>query len=239
MSKPSAKYLEKVDKWLLGGLPIRMMAMSIDQKFRARMAYEAYQVWLSSKQINASNLIRNIAAREYELLLMKSKSGDKEAIEVVKALNIVEGVPRTPTEIANDVAVFNHLVDHFSVDTEAIERAKVLDASDWLVREGMKSGNDRSVTSGANIKMAIYNNFSSKEDAASQMPVTDINITGDVSVVKPDRKNLSDEERRKLMRKYNLTEKEVEDFEMDEDGSFRAPEGELEPVPLYADNDDE
>lgn len=235
MSKPSSKYLEKVDKWLLGGLPIRNMAMSIDQKFRARIAYEAYQVWLNSKQINATNVIRNIAAREYELLLLKASEGSAEAAQVVEALNITEGVPRTPTEIANDVAVLNHIIDRFSVDTEAIERAKVGDASDWLIREGMKSGDPRSVASGANIKMTLYNNFNAKEDAASQMPTTDINITGDVGVIKPGRTNLTPEELQKLRKKYNLTADEVEDFEQDEDGSYSVP---VDPLMSPLDNMD-
>lgn len=224
MSKPSTKYLEKVDMWLLGGLPIRNMAMSTEQKFRARVAYEAYQVWLNSKQINATNVIRNIAAREYELLLAKAQEGSVEAERIVADLNIKDGIPRTPTEIANDVAVLNHIIECFSVDTESIERHKVLDASDWLIREGMKSGNDRSVTSGANIKMTLFDNFNAKEDASTQMPSTDINITGDVSVIKPGRKNLSEEELRKLRRKYNLTEKEVQDLESDEDGVYSVPD---------------
>jgi hypothetical protein len=40
------------------------------------------------------------------------------------------------------------------------------------------------------------------------MPNTNINITGDVGVVKEGRESLSDEERARLRKKYGLTEKE-------------------------------
>ena len=41
------------------------------------------------------------------------------------------------------------------------------------------------------------------------MPNTDINITGDVSIIKEGRESMSDEEREKLRKKYGLTEKEL------------------------------
>jgi len=65
MSKPSEKYFDKVERWLLGGISIEKMVMSPDQRFRAMLAYEVYQRWLQDKQLRASDVLRNIAAREY------------------------------------------------------------------------------------------------------------------------------------------------------------------------------
>lgn len=223
MSRPSQNYLDKVEKWLMGGLTLDRMAMTLDQKFRAKLVYEAYQVWLQDKQIRPTDLMRRLAAREYPILLQKAGEGDETALEVVRLLNIREGVPRSFTEISNDVSVFNWIVGRFDTGIEHIEKAKVVDASDWLIREGMKMGDVRAVKSGADIKMQLNNNFNEKEDAASKMPTTEINITGDVSIIKSDRVNYTPEERKRLAKRFNLSEKEFTDMIQNEDGTWEMP----------------
>jgi len=224
MSKPSQEYLSRVEKWILGGLTIQHMNMTFVQKFRARLAYEAYQVWLTDKQIKPSDLMRRIAAREYSMLLKKADEGNEEARQYVDALHIVPGVARTISEISNDVYVLNWLVSRFDTPVQNIEKAKVVDASDWLIREGMKMGNAKAVKSGADIKMQINNNFNEDDDVADKMPHTEINITGDVSIVKSDRVNYTDEEKRKLARKFGLTMNEVQDMIQDENGVWQLPD---------------
>ena len=231
MSKPSEKYFDKVERWLLGGLKIEKIIMSPDQRFRAMLAYEAYQLWIQDKQIRPADIMRRLAAREYPMLLRKAEEGDLRAQEYVDAMKIRPGVPRTPTEISNDVALLNHIIAKFDVPTEAIERAKVQDASDWLIREGMKMGDARSVKSGADLKMQLNNNFQEKENAAEQMPDSDINITGDVSTIKRDRVNYTDEEKKKYARKYGLTDKQVIDMIENSDGSWSMPDEEPEKEP--------
>ena len=231
MSKPSEKYFDKVERWLLGGITIEKMIMSPDQRFRALLAYEAYKIWLQDKQIRATDIMRRIAAREYPVLLQKAAAGDSKAIEYVDAMNIRPGIPRTPTEISNDVALFNHIIGRFDVPTENIEKAKVQDASDWLIREGMKMGDPRSVKSGADLKMQLNNNFQEKENAAEQMPDSEINITGDVSVVKRDRVNYTDEEKKKFARRYGLTDKQVVDMIQNSEGTWQMPDEQPEPEP--------
>ena len=231
MSKPSEKYFDKVERWLLGGLKIEKIIMSPDQRFRALLAYQAYQLWIQDKQIRPADIMRRLAAREYPMLLRKAEEGDQRAQEYVDAMKIRPGVPRTPTEISNDVALLNHIIAKFDVPTEAIERAKVQDASDWLIREGMKMGDARSVKSGADLKMQLNNNFQEKENAAEQMPDSDINITGDVSTIKRDRVNYTDEEKKKYARKYGLTDKQVIDMIENSDGSWSMPDEEPEKEP--------
>ena len=231
MSKPSEKYFDKVERWLLGGISIEKMVMSPDQRFRAMLAYEVYQRWLQDKQLRASDVLRNIAAREYPILLRRAAEGDAKAQEYVDAMNVRPGIPRTPTEISNDLALFNHIIGRFEVPMDNIERAKVQDASDWLIREGMKMGDPRSVKSGADLKMDLYNGFKEKDDAEEQMPDSDIVLTHDVSVVKRDRVNYTDEERKKLARRYGLTDKQVIDMIQNSDGTWEIPdeEGDKEP----------
>ncbi len=221
MSKPSSNYLEKVERWILGGIDINKMIMKPEQRYRAVAAYEAYQIWLQDKQIRPMDIMRRIANREYPALLHKAEEGNPQAIEYVEALHIKRDVPRTITELSNDVAVFNHLVGRFDVAIDNIEKAKVQDASDWLITQGMKTGDARAVKSGADIKMQLHNNFQERNDAENQLPVTEINITGDVSVIKRDRINYSDEEKRRLARKYGMTDKEAAEMIETSDGTWQ------------------
>ena len=70
------------------------------------------------------------------------------------------------------------------------------------------------------------------------MPNTNINITGDVGVVKEGRESLTDEEREKLRRKYGLTDKELA-VQMEEiNGVWQAPEEEEE-RDIFTENEQE
>lgn len=198
--------------------------MSPDQHFRAMLAYEAYQVWLQDKQIRPTDLMRRLAARDYPILLQKAAEGNDRAKEFVNILRIRPGVPRTVTEISNDVALFNYLVGRFNTPTENIEKAKVQDASDWLIREGMKMGDPRAVKAGSDIKMQLHDNFREKEDPTSQMPSGDILITGDVTVIKRDRVNYSEEEKRKMGRQYGLSQKQVVELYQQPNGTWQMPD---------------
>lgn len=228
MSKPSQEYLTKVEKWLVGGHELKRMNMSLVQKFRARVCYEGYQVWLQDKQIQPQSLMRRIAQREYSILLQRAKEGDTEARQYVDALGIKDGVPRTISEISNDVYLLNWLVDRFSQRNNAIEREKTVDASDWLIREGKKMGDTKAVKSGADLKMELYGGFKEADDAASQLPNTNPNITGDVTIVKSDGVNYTEEEIKKLARQYGLTQKEVHEMIQNEDGVYVEPDGDEE-----------
>lgn len=232
MSLPSKKYFDLVERWILGGVPIEKMSMSADRRFRAMLVFEAYQVWVQDKQIRPSDVLRRIAAREYSHILHKAADGDEKAAEYVSAMNIRAGVPRTVTEISNDVALLNFLIGRFSAPVENIERMKVIDASDWLMRQGMKTGDSRSVKAGADLKMTLYDDFKSKDSFADQLPSLDINITGDVSVVKRDRINYTEEEKNRLARKYGLTRQQAVELFQQPDGTWQMQdeetEGELE-----------
>lgn len=223
MSQVSQAFYDKIERWMLGGLDINRMSMSDDQKYRAMVVYEAYHEWLTNKQIVPTRVMRNISARNYPVLLQKARGGDERAITMVKAMNIREGVQRTPTEISNDVAALNWFIGRFDVDTTNIEKAKVLDASDWLISEGQKMGNITAVAAGANLKMKMNNDFKEDKNEADKMPMMEINITGDVSVIKRDRVNYTDEERKRIARKYGLSEKQVINMIQDSNGTWQMP----------------
>ena len=110
MSLPSRNYLDRVRRWIVGGIDLDRMNMRIDQKFRAQLCHEAYMFWIKDKTMRPQQLLSNIAARHYAILLKEAARGNDEAQMYVDALHIVEGCQRTASEIANDVYVLNFLV---------------------------------------------------------------------------------------------------------------------------------
>lgn len=57
----------------------------------------------------------------------------------------------------------------------------------------------------------------------------DMQITGDVSVIKSDRVNYTEEEKKRLAAKYHLTPTEVRDMIQNEDGVYEAVDEEKDP----------
>lgn len=215
MSQPSKEYLSRIEQWLLGGLTLSRMNMTTVQMFRARITYEAYQIWMQDKQIRPADLMRRLAARDYEELLRLAAKGDEEAKRYVSALHIEKNVPRTASEISNDVYVFNWLVGRFSTSESNINRAKYQDAGDWLIRTGMQMGGRdgiNAVNKGADMLRVLEHDFKEQENIAEDMASLDIEITGDVSVIKSDRVNYTEEQKKKLAAKYHLTPTEVRDM---------------------------
>lgn len=235
--KVSDAFLEKVDKFIFMGGSIRHMAMTEEQKIRTMIAYEAYQVWLTNKFIRPTDLCRRIAARIYADMLEKAET-DARYAEICRKMKIYPGSVRDYNRIANDVQVLEHIIGRFSVKCKNIEQAKVQEASDWLIEEGMKSGNDRAVKNGADLKMKLHKDFDEQAQGFDNLANTDINITGDVSVVKPDRVNYSEEEKKKLAKRFGLPDKEVEELFRNSDGVYEtAPEDEDEEPDIFLESE--
>ena len=69
----------------------------------------------------------------------------------------------------------------------------------------------------------LNNDFKEDKNEADKMPLMEINITGDVSVIKRDRVNYTDEERKRIARKYGLSEKQVINMIQDSNGTWQMP----------------
>ena len=227
MAKVSDKYLAVVDKFIYNGLSIKHVAMTEEQKLRTMIVYEVYQLWMTDKQINPMEMCRKVSSRIYGDMLLRAE-GDAHYAALCERLGIRAGVPRGYDQLANDVYTFDYLVGRFSDPTRNVERAKVVDASDWLIREGMKSGNDRAVKNGADLKMRLFKDFDERQQGFENMANTDINITADVSVVKPDRTNYTEEQKREFAKRFGLPEKEVDDLIRNSDGVYETAPIEVE-----------
>lgn len=220
MGRPvSEKYLETLGKFVLNGLPLKNAAMTAQQKMRTLIVYEAYQVFVRNRQVKPVTLCRNIAHRLYDTYLQKAET-DEEAAEMCRACGIAPGKKRDFCSLSSDVQALNYIVNMLENPTPAIERAKVEDASDWLVREGMKMGNANSVAKGAELKMRLYNDFDEKEQEFDKTAQSDINISGDVSIIKADRQNFSIEEKKKLAKRFGGNIQEVEDLIQKSNGEY-------------------
>lgn len=238
MSKPSDNAVEITKKWFLhnGNVGLERMNMTYPQKYRAKLVYELYNLFINDKDIDLMATARNIAARDYAQMLEQANNENAStppnlqelSKKYVAALKIKPGVKRSYSELSNDLYVFDKIVGAFDNVSMAIQKAKTINDLDWASREGKKMGDIKSVISAAKERMNLFNNFDEKKDAASQMPKTNINITGDVTVVKPDNKNLTEEELQKLYAKYGLSQKDIIEMKENGEGVFVPDDGKEE-----------
>lgn len=222
MSQITQGTLARIDKWLAQGISIETMFPNLEQRYRMQLCAEYYKRWVQNKDIDPRTTCRNIARRDYELFINQAAQGNKEAVAMIQALGITvddEGnvKNRTITELNNDVAVCNHIIRFFTTDESPRHKAMYLNSAEWLIRTGKQQNNDRAVDKGMQALANIYGNFIEEKDATDEMPdMSRIAITQDVSIVKRDRINYTEEEKLRLARKYGLTAKDMRDIAEEE-----------------------
>lgn len=205
MSQPSLKYCNKVERWIMCGVPLEKLITRPDQQLRALLVTEVYEHWIASPTIEPRKMLQNFAARKYAFLLRRAAEGDKDAQQIVDALGITPSSVRSPNEISNDVYLLNFLVGKLSTPKKHIHRLMFESNIEWMQNFGRKTGTWQAVKQANQDLAKINNDFKDEEDPQEQMPNTNINITGDVSIIKTDRQSLSDQEREALRKKYGLT----------------------------------
>lgn len=238
MSKPSDNAVEITKKWFLhnGNVGLERMNMTFPQKYRAKLVYELYNLFINDKDIDLMTTAKNIAARDYAQMLEQANNENASTSPAIQelskkyvaALKIKPGVKRSYSELSNDLYVFDKIVGAFDNVSMAVQKAKTINDLDWASREGKKMGDIKSVISAAKERMSLFNNFDEKKNAADQIPNTNINITGDVTVVKPDNKNLTQEELQKLYAKYGVSQQDIIDMKENGEGVFVPDDGKEE-----------
>ncbi len=219
MSQITENTLARINKWLTYGTSLETAFPRLEQRYRMQICAEFYKRWTQNKDIDPRTVCRNIARRDYELFVNQAAQGNKEAQDILMALHITiddEGNirPRSVTELNNDVAVCNHLIRFFTTDESPRHKAMYLSGAEWLIRTGKQQNNDRAVDKGMQALAKVYKDFDEERDAADEMPdMSRIAITQDVSIVKRDRVNYTDEYKAKMARKYGLTAKDMADIE--------------------------
>src|SRR5574344_1284706 len=222
MSQLTQNTLQRIDKWLSNGLSMETMIPTLEQRYRMQICAAFYKRWVQNHDIDPRTTCRNIARRDYTLFVNQAGQGNREAQEMVMALHIdidEEGniKPRTVTELNNDVAVCNHIIRFFQTDESPRHKAMYLSSAEWLIRTGKQQNNDRAVDKGMQALANVYGNFQGERDATDEMPdMSRIAITQDVSIVKRDRVNYTEEEKLRMARKYGLTTKDLQEIEDEE-----------------------
>ncbi len=243
MSQLSSGYVDKVVAWTTSGLPIEKMHMSLDQKFRAQMCLECYRVFMNNAGTPIRTIVKNVAARDYKQMMDCADMGNAAAAEMVQALGIRRDPEtgaislRSETNIANDIWLVNQLLARLNTSKKYIHQAMVESNVEWLSEFGRQTGTWQAVKEANQEMFKLHNDFKDDEDPQEQMPNTNINITGDVSVVKEGRESLSDEEREKLRKKYGLTDKELS-VQMEEiNGVWQESSPEEEEKDIFVENE--
>ena len=232
MSQPSANYIDKVVRWTYGQVDLSRMNMPLAGQFRARLALECYMLWQQNKTSNIRRMVQNIAARDYAMLMQNASLGSEEAQAMVKALGITRneetGVvsARRETEIANDIYVVNQLVGRLSVAKNHIQRAMYEDNIEWLIGFARKTGNVTAMREAQRNLEKINNDFKDETNPADALkPGAERNITGDISIIKPDRQNYSEEELRAFAKKVGAKFEDVQEMIQNEDGVYVNADG--------------
>lgn len=224
MSQPSPGYIEKVVLWTYGKVNLSQIHMPLAGQFRARLALECYMLWQQNKTSNVRRMVQNIAARDYQTLITNASLGNEEAQAMVDALDIRKderGVvsARKETEIANDIYVVNQLVGRLAVSKNHIQRAMYEDNIEWLIQFGRKTGNVTAMREAQRNLEKINNDFKDEQNPADALkPGVERNIVGDISIIKPDRKNYTEEEMKAFAKKIGAKLEDVQEFIEGEDG---------------------
>ena len=227
----------KVERWLLGGLPLERMNFAPAQRFRAHLVTDVYEHWVSSPHIEPRKMLQNFAQRKYQYLLQKAQEGDKEAMELVEALHITPNSVRSANEISNDVALLNWLTGKLATSKKHIHKAMFESNIEWMQNFGRETGTWQAVKQANQDLAKINNDFKDDDDPQEQMPNTQINITGDVSIIKSDRQSLDDAEKERLRKKYGLTEKEYAQQLEEINGVWQAPDPDEESPDVFVENE--
>jgi hypothetical protein len=232
MSQPSQNYIDKVVRWTYGQVDLARMNIPFAGQFRARLALECYMLWQQNKTSNIRRMVQNIAARDYAMLMQNAALGSEEAQAMVKALGITRNEEtgavsaRRETEIANDIYVVNQLVGRLSVAKNHIQRAMYEDNIEWLIGFARKTGNVTAMREAQRNLEKINNDFKDEENPADAMkPGAERNITGDISIIKPDRTNYTEEELKAFAKKIGAKFEDVQEMIQNEDGIYVSADG--------------
>lgn len=236
MSQPSANYIDKVVRWTYGQVDLARMNMPLAGQFRARLALECYMLWQQNKTSNIRRMVQNIAARDYAMLMQNASLGSEEAQAMVKALGITRNEEtgavsaRRETEIANDIYVVNQLVGRLSVAKNHIQRAMYEDNIEWLIGFARKTGNVTAMREAQRNLEKINNDFKDETNPADALkPGAERNITGDISIIKPDRTNYTEEELRAFAKKVGAKFEDVQEMIENENGVYVTADGDDAP----------
>ena len=229
MSQPSAGYIDKITRWAQGGVELGRLNLRPDQRFRALLVMNAYRMMIENPTASPRKVVQNLAARDYALILSNAEMGSEEDKETVAALGIKRDpdtgaiTPRRDTEIANDIYCVNLLVGRLNISQNHLDKLLYQSNTRWLSKFGQQTGNVSAIREAQRNLETMNNGWKDDANPADALkPGVERNITGDISVIKPDRSNYTDEELRKFAKKIGAKMEDVQEFVEGQDGVYVA-----------------
>ena len=152
-----------------------------------QLCYEFYKRWVQNNDIDPKTTCRNIARRDYALFVEQAGRGVKEAQEMVMALHI---------DIDEEGNIRPRTITELTNDVAVCNH---------IIRFFMTDESPR--------HKAMYLNSAEWLIRTGKQQNND---RADVSIVKRDRVNYTDEYKKKMARKYGLTAKDMQDIAEEE-----------------------
>lgn len=229
MSQPSQGYIDKITRWAQGGIELGRLNLRPDQRFRALLVMNAYRLMIENPTASPRKVVQNLAARDYALILSNAEMGSEQDKETVEALGIRRDpktgaiTPRRDTEIANDIYCVNLLVGRLNVSQNHLDKLLYQSNIRWLSKFGQQTGNVSAIREAQRGLEKTNNDWNDDANPADALkPGVERNITGDISVIKPDRTNYTDEELRAFAKKIGAKMEDVQEFVEGQDGVYVA-----------------
>ena len=205
MSQPSQNYIDKITRWAQGGVELSRMNLRPDQRFRALLVMNAYRLMIENPTAQPRMVVKNLAARDYALIAANAEMGIAEDVELMQVLGIRRDPQtgavsaRRDTEIANDIYCVNALVGRLNVSQNHLDKLLYQANTRWLSKFGQQTGNVSAIREAQRNLEKMNNDWKEDANPADALkPGAERNITGDISIIKPDRTNYTDDELRDL-----------------------------------------
>ena len=225
MSQPSQNYIDKITRWAQGGVELSRMNLRPDQRFRALLVMNAYRLMIENPTAQPRKVVQNLAARDYALIVANAEMGIAEDVELMQVLGIRRDPQtgavsaRRDTEIANDIYCVNALVGRLNVSQNHLDKLLYQANTRWLSKFGQQTGNVSAIREAQRNLEKMNNDWKEDANPADALkPGAERNITGDISIIKPDRSNYSEKELRDFAKKIGAKFEAVQEFVDGEDG---------------------
>ena len=225
MSQPSQNYIDKITRWAQGGVELSRMNLRPEQKFRALLVMNAYRLMIENPTAQPRMVVKNLAARDYALIAANAEMGIAEDVELMQVLGIRRNPEtgavsaRRECEIANDIYCVNQLVGRLNVSQNHLDKLLYQANTRWLSKFGQQTGNVSAIREAQRNLETINNNWKEDANPADALkPGVERNITGDISIIKPDRQNYTEEELKAFAKRIGAKFEDVQEFVEGEDG---------------------
>lgn len=234
MSQPSQNYIDKITRWVQGGVELGRMHLRPDQRFRALLVMNAYRLIIENPTAQPRTIVKNLAARDYALIVANAEMGVAEDQELMQILGIRKNEQglvsaRKECEIANDIYCVNQLVGRLNVSQNHLDKLLYQANTRWLSKFGQQTGNVSAIREAQRNLEKINNDWKEDANPADALkPGAERNITSDISIIKPDRQNYSEDELRQFAKKIGAKFEDVQEFVESEDGTMVPSESDEE-----------